>query len=191
MFTPARDTSENDALSFNMTIILVFIVHSLVNTLLITPWNPLRCSYWRLAECSSDQDWMLNWLALAHFHVCILISCLAVKARGNFLLEQRLVFLCAMIMVTLLSNGIFMLDELSQPMAALQAIIYVVILFSIAYKEATASPVAAVLFPSQVLRSSSFDRRRKLAIPTAAAFIQFCLASIRLIDMTFGQGRDG
>ena len=185
----------NKGLSPDMTTVLVFVVHSSVNAALLTPWNPLRCAYWNLAECSIDESWMLNWLALGSGHVCVLLATLAVTAHGSRLLEQRLLHLCCTIMLAFLTSGIFMLDYLNKPMAALQMLVYVTLLGATVYRTASISPLLAAAnlttLPSELRRSSSFDARRKLPIPTAIMVLQFALSTWRILDMTFGTGRDG
>jgi NADH:ubiquinone oxidoreductase subunit 6 (subunit J) len=174
-------------LSGNMTVVLVYITHGLVNAFLLCPWNPIRCAFWNRHECTEDEAWILNWLAFGNFHVCLLLSFLAYAAQGKFILEQRLVYLCAAIMLSSLSSGIFMMDQLNKPMAALQVIIYMGLLLIITYMTATAFPI--VPLPVEI-RSSSFDARRKLPISSVSLGLLFCLSSIRVLDLTFGSGRD-
>ena len=178
---------QNPEISLYMTVILIFLTHGFVNTLLLTSWNPLRCAYWNVKECTEDQSWILNWLAQGHFHVHVLLACLARTAMGSILLEQRLAYLTASVMLSDLSTGIFALDYLNKPMAALQCAIYIALLATIAWHTATAPHV--IPLPTE-LRSSSFDRRQQLPVSMVAVTFQFLLAIIRVFDMTFGSGRD-
>ena len=128
-----------------------------------------------------------NWLAFGHFHVNVLLASLARGARGQVLLEQRLVCLVTAIMLSYLSIGIFMLDYLNKPMAAVQLLVYLGLLAVLVYHTATAPFV--VPLPVQ-LRSSSFDHRKRLPVATVAVAILCLLSSFQLYDMSFGTGRD-
>ena len=76
--------------SVSMTIVLVFVTHSVVNLILLMPWNSIRCSFWNVFECTTDEHWMLNWLAFGRFHVLALLMGLVRTSMGNYILEQRL-----------------------------------------------------------------------------------------------------
>jgi hypothetical protein len=177
-----------EALSVPRTVVLVFITHGFVNALLLTPWNPLRCAYWNIVECTDDQAWMLNWLAFSQFHIYVLLACIARTSIGNIVLEQRLVYLSSSIILANLSTGVFMLDLLNPQMAGLQVLIYLGLLSVILYYAATAIPIAPLPIK---LRSSSFDARRKLPVATVAVGAQCLMSFYRVVDMTFGSGRDG
>lgn len=174
-------------LSTRLTITLIFVTHGLVNSILLGPWNPIRCAYWNRHACSDDEAWVLNWLAFGNFHVCLLLSLLGYNANGKVILEQRLLDICSAIMLSHLSSGIFMIEQLNKPMAALQVLIYFGLLSTITYITATASPLTPL--PTE-LRSSSFDSRKKLPISSTSLGILFLLSLIRIIDMTFGTGQD-
>jgi NADH:ubiquinone oxidoreductase subunit 6 (subunit J) len=182
-----KEPKRRNGLSGNMTIVLIFITHGFVNSLLLGPWNPIRCAYWNRLSCTDDEGWVLNWLAFGIFHVCVLLSSLGYAAHGKVLLEQRLVYLCASIIISSLSAGIVMIDQLNKPMAVVQVIIYFGLLSVITFTTATSPPTT--LLPTE-LRSSSFDARRKLPISSAALSCLFILSTIRLLDMTFGSGQD-
>ena len=173
--------------SLSMTVVLVFITHSVVNTALLMPWNSLRCSFWNLYECNADENWMLNWLAFSRFHILTLLICLAKTSFGNYLFEQRLLALCCVLMLNYVSTGTFAIDLLNKPMAGLQCIIYTVLLAISVNHLTTATQLP---LPSQ-LRSSSFDMRRRLPISAVAVGIQCILSMMRVFDMTFGNGRKG
>lgn len=81
-----------------------------------------------------------------------------------------------------------MLDLLNKPMAGLQILIYLGLLSVILYYAATTIPLAPLPIK---LRSSSFDARKKLPLPTIAVGFQFVLSITRVINMTFGNGREG
>eukprot|EP00977_Amphora_coffeiformis_P027892 scaffold34656_cov178-Amphora_coffeaeformis.AAC.18 len=173
--------------SLPMTIVLVFITHSVVNTLLLMPWNSIRCSFWNLYECNADENWILNWLAFSRFHVLILLICLARTSMGNNLFEKRLLVLCNVLMLNFVSTGIFAIDLMNKPMAVLQCIIYMLLLALSLHHLTTCNVIP---LPSQ-LRSSSFDFRRRMPISSAALGIQCFLAMMRVSDMTLGKGREG
>jgi hypothetical protein len=186
--------SEDQQLSVDLIVILVFITHGCMNAMLLSPWNALRCSYWQ-KDCDPDEEWILNWLSYGLFHTHMLLAALAVSATGNAILEQRLLVSIVALAVAVLSSGLFMLDELNKAMAALQAFIYCGLLLYTAYhystKHVDASPSTVYALTNlSELRSSSFDARRKLPIATVAVFVQFALSAVRVYDMTFGTGRD-
>lgn len=174
------------SVSVSMTIVMIFIAHSCVNCILLSPWNPLRGSFFNLYECSKDEDWMMNWLAFGRFHVLALLICLARASMGSALLEGRLLLLCCVLMLNYISTGVFMVHLLNKPMAVLQCIIYFSLL-AIALHNAAISSI--IPLPSQ-LRSSSFDARRKLPLAAVALAIQFVLSMMRVSDMTLGSGRE-
>lgn len=187
LVTPTPE-KKNQELSVYMTVTLIFVTHGLINSLLLAPWNGIRCAYWNQPQCSKDEDWMLNWLAFGQFHVFVLMACLAQSARGHILLEQRLMYLSATIIISYLSTGVFMIEFLNKPMAAVQLLVYLILLTVIIHHTATAPPV--VPLPA-LLRSSSFDARKRLPISTVAVVVQFVLSLFQITDMTFGEGRDG
>ena len=168
-----------------MTVILFFVTHGMVNSLLLA-LSPIRCLYWKRAACHPDEDWMLNWLALHMFHVHGLMACLAHKARGHVILEQRLVVLVTALILSYLSTGVFLLDHMHKTIAAVQLAFYVVLLLVILQHQSTAP--FSVPLPAQ-LRSSSFDFRKQFPIATVAVALQCVLSMFQVWDMTFGNGR--
>lgn len=183
----ANGTTPTKEVSLQMTLVLVFITHSAVNWLLVMPWNSLRCSFWNTYECSGDIDWILNWLAFSRFHILILLACLAKTSMGNYILEQRLLVICNVLMLNYISTGIFAIDVLNKPMASMQCVVFMVML-AISLHHLTTSTV--IPLPSQ-LRSTSFDMRRRLPISSVAIGIQCLLSMLRVADMTLGNGRQG
>jgi hypothetical protein len=173
--------------SKSMTIVLVFMTHGLVNLLLLLPWNSLRGAFWNLFECSLDETWILDWLVFSRFHLYTLLLCLVHSSMGNYLFEQRLLTLCSILMLNYISTGIFAIGQLNKPMAALQCIIYIVLLGLSLHHLVTSTVIP---LPSQ-LRSASFDMRRRLPIPTVALGIQSLLSMLRVAEMTFGSGHKG
>lgn len=169
-----------------MTVVLVFVTHGLINSFLLA-FSPIRCTFWNRRECSADEAWAINWLAFGQFHVSILLASLARGARGQVILEQRLVCLVTAIMLSYLSIGVFMLEYLNKPMAAVQLLVYLGLLAVLVYHTATAPFV--VPLPVQI-RSSSFDHRKQLPLATVAVAILCILSSFQLYDMSFGTGRD-
>ena len=187
LITPtAPNPSKIDGeLSIHMTVVLVFVTHGIVNSLLLA-FSPIRCAYWNKKECDADEEWIMNWLAYGFFHVNVLIAGLAYKARGHVILEQRLLFLVTAMILSYLTSGVFMLDDLEPTLAGVQLVVYLGLLLVVVYNQAT-SPFVVPL-PAQ-LRNSSFDHRKQLSIPTIAVSLQFVLATFQLWDMTFGNGR--
>ena len=184
---PTSAANTNKEVSLQMTLVLVFITHSLVNWILLMPWNTLRCSFWNLYECSGDENWILNWLAFSRFHMLVMLACLAKTSMGNYILEQRLLVLCSVLMLNYVSTGIFAIDLLNKPMASLQCIIFLVLLAISLHHLTTATVIP---LPSQ-LRSTSFDMRRRLPIASVAVGIQCLLSMMRVSEMTLGRGRQG
>lgn len=197
---PHKSPSPGGELSPTMTIVLIYVTYGFTNAALLSPWNPVRNVYWQAAvererTGTAAEDWMLNWLAMGLFHVYLLLACWAYSAAGHTILEQRLIVMVAVLMVSSLSTGIHMLDQIHQPMAALQAILHVGLLGKIVYQTAQQhAGVTAVTPPFTTvteLRNSSFDARRKLPSCTMAIVVQFVLTTFRLVDLTFGTGREG
>lgn len=178
-----NSNSNAKEISISMTIILVFLTHTVVNTLLLLPWNSLRCSFWNVYTCTADEDWMLNWFTFARFHLLILLICLAKSSMGSILLEQRLLVLCSVLMLNFVSTGIYGFPSLyNKAMAGLQCLIYLT-LITISLHHLTTS--SFVPLPTQ-LRSLSFDVRRRLPLSTVAVGIQCLLSFMRVSDLTFG-----
>ena len=173
--------------SLQMTLVLVFITHSVVNWLLLMPWNTLRCSFWNVYECSGDINWILNWLAFSRFHMLIMLAFLAKTSMGNYILEQRLLVLCSVLMLNYVSTGVFAIHLLNKPMASMQCVIFMVML-AISLHHLTTSTV--IPLPSQ-LRSTSFDMRRRLPISSVAVGVQCLLSMMRVSEMTLRNGRQG
>lgn len=184
-------SAENDTptkeVSFQMTLVLIFLTHSLVNWLLLMPWNSLRCSFWNLYECNGDENWILNWLAFSRFHTLAILVCLAKTSMGSYILEQRLLVLCSVLMLNYVSTGIFAIHVLNKAMASMQCVIFMVLL-AISLHHLTTSTV--IPLPSQ-LRSTSFDMRQRLPISSVAVGIQCLLSMMRVSEMTLGQGQQG
>lgn len=185
LLQPARPAPPSGEISTYMTVILFFVTHGMVNALLLA-LSPIRCIYWKRAACHADEDWMLNWLALGMFHVHGLVACLAHKAKGHVILEQRLVVLVTAMILSYLSTGIFLLDHMHKTIAAVQLAFYVVLLMVILHHQSTAP--FSVPLPAQ-LRSSSFDFRKQFPIATVALALQCVLSLFQVWDMTFGNGR--
>ena len=81
-----------------------------------------------------------------------------------------------------------MLKYANRSMLGLQCIIYVGLLVPLLWNLATAVPISPV--PLYKLRSSSFDHRKRLPIPTVAITFNFFMRLFRLIDIAFGSGRE-
>jgi alkylhydroperoxidase/carboxymuconolactone decarboxylase family protein YurZ len=184
-------------LSVYMTIILVFLTIGFVNTVLITPVNPYRCLHWNVTSCSTEEAWMLNWLAWGHLQFYGLLACLFSGIYGKHLAlqEDRLAYLCATLVTCSLSTGVFTLDVVNQPIAALMAIVYIGLLGALLRQTTISAPSnhsAEFMFitGNKLLRSSSFDRRQKLPMSTLALGLVAVLAAVRCVEFTFGRGLD-
>lgn len=196
MLTPTPTTVESSTLSLP---VLIFIAHNFANSLLLSPWNPLRCAYWNRQECTDDESWMANWFAMAHFHVTTLLGCMLSQSTPEQQ-EKMLYFICA-IMMAYLAEGVFTLDKLDWLMAALQTMAYIGIMAWIMYAtyedpNANMSRPRPTL-PRQLSKmnivslSSSLDARTKLPLSTVALGMHFLSSVMRVVDMTFGSGRSG
>jgi hypothetical protein len=177
-----------------MTAVLVFIMHTLSNSLLLSPWNSIRCTFWQQETCANeDINWILNWFAFGHFHVAILLGCLAAACLGQAWLETKIAHLSAAILLSYLSQGIFSLEYLNNPMAAFQCGIFVALLAVINFWVSVQEhqPGSVYLGAPFRTRSLSISQRRKVPIPTLTLGIQFLLSTFRVVDMTFGSGKDG
>jgi hypothetical protein len=185
-----------DAVASLRNVIFVFIAHTFTNALLLSPWNPLRCSYWKQAECTVDEAWMCNWLSFAHLHVSILLGCfMTVKIEEAELIE-RVAYLCCALIMSYVMQGIFAIDLLDPLLAAIQCVVHVGVLtaiFSITYEDPNWAQ--AMVRPRPRLRkirsSSSFDQRQNMPLATIALVMHFISSVLRVFDMTFGSGREG
>jgi alkylhydroperoxidase/carboxymuconolactone decarboxylase family protein YurZ len=195
--SPRKPATADDGLSVYMTIVLVFVTVGFVNTLLISPVNPFRCFNWNVKTCSTEEVWMLNWLALGHLHFYTLLACLFSGILGKQLVQQedRLAYLCATLVTCSLSTGVFSLDVVNRPIAVLMAVVYIGLLAALMLQTtiSTAPNLLAefkFISGSKLLRSSSFDRRQKLPMSTLALAVVAVLAAVRCVECTFGQGLD-
>ena len=90
--SPQKSATVTVGMSVYMTIVLVFLTIGFVNTVLITPVNPYRCFHWNTTSCSTEEAWMLNWLAWGHLHFYALLACLfsGIYGKHMYLQEDRL-----------------------------------------------------------------------------------------------------
>jgi len=160
---------------------------------------------------------MLNWVALYQCQIFVLLICLASKdtrtaSRGGsgvvpqatrdvaIVQTRRLATLCAAIMTSYLSIGVFLLDNLNLPMAALQAVFYVALLLDVVYH--LSSEEDAV--PSRRLKNTPSFRSKAAAFSvgswwsqfllnptTPILFVQFAVAAVQVVEATFGTGDRG
>jgi hypothetical protein len=187
-------TVESSTLSFA---ILIFIAHNFANSLLLSPWNPLRCAYWNRQECTDDESWMANWFALAHFHVTTLLGCMLSKSTPEQ--QEKLSYLICAIMMAYLAEGVFTLDQLDWLMAALQTMFYIGTMAWIkyaTYEDPNAITPPRPTLPWQLSKmnmslSSSLDARAKLPLSTVAVGMHVVSSVMRVVDMTFGSGQTG
>mmetsp|Transcript_4122 Transcript_4122/g.6889 ORF Transcript_4122/g.6889 Transcript_4122/m.6889 type:complete len:283 (+) Transcript_4122:1-849(+) len=179
-------------------VILVFIAHTFTNAILLSPWNPLRCAYWTQAECTNDEAWICNWLAFAHLHVSVLLGCFMMVKVEEAELIERVAYLCFAIIMSYIMQGIFTIDLLDPLLAVIQCVVHVGILvaiFSITFENPNSAQAYMVAPARPRLRkmnsNSSFDQRQKLPIATIALVMHLISSVVRVIDMTFGNGRAG
>lgn len=178
-------------LSTHMTIVLVFLTHGFVNSFLLTPWNPFRSFYWNATSLEESETWMLNWFTAGHFQIYTLLACLFAGIRGakDSRLEERLVYLCATLVTCSLSTGIFSLDILNRPMAALMGFIYLSLLAAVMYQSTIPSQSsAAEVLARKLFRSH--DRRSTVSMSTIAVTVIAILTAVRGVEVTFGEGLD-
>lgn len=141
--------------------------------------------------CSSDEAWISNWFAFSHFHVALLLSSLAYVSYGKPKLEVSLSYIIASIILIYLAEGIFSVALLNPRLVYVQAIVFVLLLLSISYFTLQYEMSQPLIPLPRKLTTSSFDRRKKLAVSTIAVTVQFMGSVFRVIDMTLGEGKNG
>lgn len=186
-------TAPSMTISPLMTSVIVFTTLELFNSVLLSPWNHLRCTFWDQGTCSRDIGWILNWLAFSKFHVAVLLGCLSVSSLGYGWAETKIAHLCSAILISFITQGIFSLQYLNRPMAAFQGFIWMALLIAINFwisiqEQQPGSAYLTVPFRSQSL---STTQRKKIALPTLALIVQVIVSILRVIDMTFGDGKNG
>lgn len=142
---------------------------------------PYRITHRNRFEFSQDESWICDWLAYSHLHVSVLVVCMASAPSPN--LVSKLAYLCCAIIMVHMAEGIFSFHLLNKPIAALQCGVYASFL------------CAAFLLDEEVpsycpKKSRSLDKRRKLSIASLVLVMQLAVAVLRMINMTFGSGRD-
>jgi hypothetical protein len=176
------------------SVISTFIAHTWINALLLSSLNPLRCSYWNQSKCSADEYWICNWLAFAHLHVAILLSCLMVKADPEFI--EKVAYLCCAIIMCYIMEGIVMIDLLNRYLSAIQCFAFIGILAAIAYITYHEPNPMQTLVSRPVLKKVISNPRLDMSkhnvpIATIALIMQSISSLLRVIDMTYGNGREG
>jgi hypothetical protein len=156
-----------------------------------TFWNNLNWFYRKLDEFSDDEAWMANWFSYGHFHVSCLLACIAFVSFGNPKQEVTLSYIVAGIIFVYLAEGIFSIDLLSGPYAYLQTGMFLFILGGIAFLTSEIEKGRPMIPLPSKLTSTSFDRRKKISVASVAVGAQFVSAVFRVVDMVFGEGRDG
>ncbi|KAL7577584.1 hypothetical protein ACA910_015110 [Epithemia clementina (nom. ined.)] len=196
--------AKNPPMSVYMVVVLIFVTHGLVNaTLLYYLGDNVRYLFGNATptdtsqehHCSWGQSWMWNWMAVHQFHVYLLLTCLASTAFGNAALEQRLGVLVGTMAVSYLSNGIFLLDQLHQPMALLQALIYLGLILTLAFHFSITQGEVAIAItttttdgkegagPPTNQKDSPFPMQ--LSASTIVLGLLCVLSLFQLVDMTF------
>lgn len=176
---------------------LVFVTLGFVNTLLLSPVNPLRDAYWNLHDasgttCSVDHEWILNWLALEHFHVTILVASFAYVVQGNVMNEDRLVWMSQGITVVYLANGIFIIDFLNRPMGSLQGLINVGFLGYISFYQSSHERMRRIAsLARKEYRNIVFEKKQEFggSRTSIATIVQFVFSATRMASIFIGQGR--
>jgi magnesium-transporting ATPase (P-type) len=116
-----------------------------------------------------------------------------IKAESQ--LVEKIAYLCCTIIACYIMEGIFSIDLLDRPLSAIQCVFYVGIVCSIAYITYEDPNSSKNLLQRPVLRkmrsSSSFDQRQRLPIATIAVIMHLVSSLIRVVDMTYGDGREG
>ena len=183
-------SAPNHPITVHMAVVLVFVTHGLMNALLLSGWNNSgglnRCLYWNgdKTECSVDQSWVLNFMSLGQFHVCLLIAALATMSVGHILCEHRLGYLVGTIAVSYLSNGIFMLDRLNQPLALLQAFIFVGMLIALAVHTAIAVSDSTPQSPELDDIVDEKKTPKLVSVSTLVMGLLCVLSSFQVLEMT-------
>jgi magnesium-transporting ATPase (P-type) len=134
---------------------------------------------------------MSNWFSFAHFHVTALLACMAFVSRGDTKLEVTLGYTIASIINIYLAIGVFSIDVLSAPIAAVETIIFLFFLLQIAFFTNQLEKGQPLIPLPRKLTSRSFDRRKVISVSTVAVAAQFVSAVFRVVEMTFGDGKNG
>jgi hypothetical protein len=183
-----RQESNNNSSMKN--VFYIFIAHMMVNSILLSAFNPSRCLYWTQIGFTSDESWICNWYALAHFHLSVLLSCMTVKADSDLL--EKIAYLCTCIICCYIVEGVFIVDITDRTFSIIQCISFLGILLAFAFTSFNVSSVDSNLSSSlfrKVKCYSSFDNRVKLPMASVAVFMQLISSFYRVIDMTYGEGR--
>jgi hypothetical protein len=153
--------------------------------------NNLNVFYRELDQFSVDEAWMANWFSSAHFHVSCLLVSIAFVSFGNAKQEVTLSYIVAGVIFVYLAEGIFSIDLLSGPYAYLQTGVFLFILGGIAFLTSEIEKGQPVIPLPSKLTSVSFDRRKKFSVSSVAVGAQFVSTVLRVVDMVFGEGRNG
>lgn len=90
-----------------------------------------------------------------------------------------------------LAEGIFSIDLLSGAYAYLQTGVFLFILGGIAFFTSEIEKDQPMIPLPRKLTSASFDRRKQISVASVAVGAQFVSAVFRMVDMVFGDGRNG
>jgi len=100
-------------------------------------------------------------------------------------------YIVAGVIFVYLAEGIFSIDLLSGPYAYIQTGMFLLMLGGIALLTSEIEKGQPMIPLPSKLTSTSFDRRKKISVASVAVGAQFVSAVFRLVDMVFGEGRDG
>lgn len=134
---------------------------------------------------------MANWFAFGHFHVSCLLACIAYVSFGNAKQEVTLSYIIAGVIFVYLVEGIFSIDLLSGAYAGLQTGVFLFLLGGIFFLTSEIEKGQSMIPLPSKLTSTSFDRRKKISVASVAVGAHFVSAVFRVMDMVFGEGRDG
>jgi hypothetical protein len=106
-------------------------------------------------------------------------------------MEATLSYITASIILIYLAEGVFSVALLNSRLAYIQTAVFVLLLVSISYFTLLYERSQPLIPLPRKLTTSSFDRRKKLAVSTVAVAAQFVGSLFRVIDMALGEGKNG
>ena len=189
LFMMSAMTLSSDGCTKLRSVVFIFIAHHLINCLLLSPLNPLRCLYWDQSSCSVDEEWICNWMGVAHAHVAVVISCMMFEAQSE--LVEKVAYLCCTIIICYTMEGIFTFKHLNRSLSTLQFVVFIGIIASvgfITYNDVKPSKSQPTLLK---MKSSSYDQRLVLPISTIALLMHLIMSFIRVLDVIYWKETDG
>ena len=176
----------------------LFVIHTLMNALLLSSWNKRRIIFWERLIFTKDEKWIANWFAFGHFHVAILLAALCARTASADndeydyeMKTTKLSVLTVGIIVIYIAEGIFSIEFLDRRLVYLQLTAFASILFAMMYvsgQEQQQSPYKLRL--RKLTSTSSFSHRKKIGLPTLVLGIQMFGSLWRLVDMVLLDGQN-